>query len=255
MPAEQPARVTATSWRVVPDLLAREYLIEVASRVITTTDSGTSTDSTELAVEASIRETADGGRSGLVRAATYRPPDGASASLPGLVFPFAFTASSSPADVPLDPVAQPAPSDPCSATSHVALAAVRGALVALPESVTIGRAWADSGTVITCRGGVRLAVSSARAYRVLAHEVRGESDVLVLGRSTRLAIAGSAARRGDTTWVEGSGTENAQLIVSASTGHLIRAEGTGTISVVVRSALRVERAEQSSRYRASLRDP
>src|SRR5262245_17548514 len=137
-PAPAPVVIAApgpVAWRIVPSLTAREYVIEQRAIVQTTTDSGTFHDTTGISTEVSLRQTAEGGASGLLRSALLVAPGAAPSPLSGLTLPLAFsvpTVAKSVLGVPSIRTVSGAPMDPCRSPAEAALSSVRELLVRPP---------------------------------------------------------------------------------------------------------------------------
>lgn len=255
-PAPAPAEDVPRAWAPHADFLVREYRVEQRARVVATIDSATPPpDSTSLLIDASVRQATSGGMSGLLRSVVVAAPGMPAATLPGLVLPYAFTAPESPASAQYSPVGRPAAQDPCTSTPHVPLGAIRDLLIRIPEALTIGRQWSDTGSFVTCRDGVRLDVFSRREFRVAGYERRGLGGVLHITRSGQTALHGTSVRGDDTTHVDGAGTSSMSYDVDPITGAIVSASGTGTLDVVVRGATKSQRAQQSSSILVFLRLP
>lgn len=93
-PAAKPpdAPLVASVWTPRPGALAREYLVENSARVVTTTGSGSTDDSTAIVIQASIRQVAGGGFAGLLRDIVVSSPSVARTQMPGVVLPYPFAA-------------------------------------------------------------------------------------------------------------------------------------------------------------------
>ena len=257
VPVVTPGAAVPSYWTLSRDWLAREFVVEQHAEIMTTTESGVSSDSVSLVVEVSLRETPDRGAVGRVLSARFAAPGSGEVSIPGLLLPFAFLAPPRPAGEPLSPVVLPATEDPCTSPSQVALSVVRDLLFSLPDSVYVGLTWSDSGEFIACRDGARLTGTSQRDFRVASYEASGDLNhgVLLIDRNASTAFSGNVARRADTTRVEGTGFGTTQLVVDAHSGSLVSSAGMSQLDVVVSTATRVESARQVSTSRAIPRRP
>lgn len=257
-PDQPPAPVAPISWVLTPSLLSRDYQLELRASIVTTLDSGqVVVDSTSIAVDATLREVADGGTAGLIQSVVVTAPGLAPAPMSGLSVPFAFVAER-PAQNPglqLDPMPRPVVRDPCAAKFDVPLGVLRDFLVTPPDTLSIGVAWADSGSYVTCRDGARLTVFSRRTFHVAAHDTTGGRSVLLVDRRSTSTLQGRVVRGEDTTHVSGSGTGSMRLVLDATTGSVVSADGAGFLDVLVRGAIREERARQTFGSSATLRVP
>jgi hypothetical protein len=240
------------TWTPRPGALSREYVIENRARVVTTTDSGSVDDSTSIAITASVRHVAGGGFAGLLRDITVSAPGVAPAPLAGAVLPYAFSASLAGLGAQYSPTGRTG-ADPCSPGAHGALATLRELLVRMPDTLRIGRVWADSGMYVTCRAGISLEVSSRRAFRLTGFELRPEGGVLLVARTATTTVRGIAVRGDDTTRIDGSGSSVLRYDVDAATGEVLGATGTGSLDITVRGRVRMERARQTNAIRIGQR--
>jgi hypothetical protein len=229
---------------IARDLLAREYLIEQAAEISITTDSGSSADSSALHVAASVRSTAGGGVSGLVRSAMVRTGGAPEAALPGITLPLVFSGAPTPLGTQHVLIGRNVPTDPCQSPAPVLLNSIRDLFVAVPETLTIGRVWSDSGHSESCRGGARLTGSTTRRFSVRGYEVRDGLSVLLVDQRSTSRLRGMATRGGDTTVVEGLGSGTGELVLDATTGAIVSATASATLEILIRGAVRSERARQ-----------
>lgn len=257
-PDQPPDPVRQTSWVLTPSLLSRDYHIEQRATIVTTLDSGAAfVDSASIAVEATLREVGDGSSAGLIQSVVVTAPGLAPTSMPGLNVPFAFVAqrlSATPA-LQLTPLPRPVVRDPCESKSDVPLGVLRDFLIVPPGVLAIGGTWSDSGSYITCRDGARLNVFSRRTFHVAAHDTSGGRGVLLVDRRSVTDLEGRVVRGEDTTRVSGSGTGTMRLVLDASSGSIISADGAGFLDVLVRGSTREERARQTFVSTAVLRVP
>lgn len=252
-PAESPAPVTAppapSRWVLTRDLLARDYLVEQAADISITTDSGSSTDSSALHVVASVRSTAGGGVSGLVRSATVRTSGAPEAALPGITLPLVFSGAAPPPGTQHVLSGRNVPTDPCQSPAPVLLNSIRDLFIPVPDTLTIGRVWSDTGRSESCRGGARLTGSTTRRFSVRGYEVRDGLPVLLIDQRSTARLRGTATRSGDTTVVEGLGSGTGEIVLDAMTGAIVSATASATLEISIRGAVRSERARQLLRTR------
>lgn len=252
-PAESPAPISApvapARWIFARDLLAKEYLVEQAAEIFVTADSGTATDSSTLVIAAAVRPTADGGVAGLIRSAVLRASGAPEMSISGLVLPMAFTGAASTPGIQHSLSGRAVSADPCQTPAHSVLNSIRDIVVSVPDTLTIGQTWGDSGRADACRGGARLLMYTTRRFAVRSYEVREGRSVLRVDRRTTLRLSGTASRSGDTTVVEGLGSGTGEVVLDATTGALVEATASSTLEISVRGAVRSERARQLLRTR------
>lgn len=256
-PAPPPAPVAPARpsvWRLVPSTLSREYRSEQVAEVRVTSDSGLSVDTTSLDVQLSFRRTTQGA-SGLIHTATV----GGATAVPGLLFPLAFSVPRIQRGVISSAVTAARPTAAltrgCQGAADAVLAVARDFAVHLPDSVMIGTAWSDTGTFDICRDGAVLAVTVSREFVVREFTPAGDSGSLAVDRVIRTSLKGQASRGDDTTRIEGSGSGRMRMILDSRSGSLLSAEGTSDLDLVVRGALKSERARQSARARITSLPP
>lgn len=254
-PEPIPRATAPTFWRPRRDMLSRAYSVEQEGRVVTTVGSTTVADSVSLRIKATVRRTIAGGAAGLVQSAVVRSADGVLLDPPGLTFPFAFSTEPFPAGTAPVVVARPAVKDPCAVPASTALLPIRDALFGVPDSLYAGRSWSDSAEVTTCRGGVGLRLSIARAFRLRGPAQHEGAVVLVIDRTSRMVLMADAARGTDTTLVNGSGTGTMTFVLDAVTGALLAGDGSNRLELVVRSTTRTQRAVQAATIRIRQLDP
>ncbi len=252
-PVESPAPIAAPAtpslWVIAGDLLAREYLVEQAAEISVTTDSVTSTDSSTLVVAASVRSTAGGGVSGLVRSATVRVAAVNDSVFPGVALPLVFSGAPPSRGIQHALTGRTLPADPCQSPAHVLLGSIRDLFVPLPDTLKIGTTWADSSVSESCRGGARLAGGTTRRFSVRRYEVRDGLPVLLVDHRSTSRLRGTATRGGDTTVVEGLGSGGGEFVIDALTGAVVSVTTSTTLEVTIRGTIRSERARQLLRTR------
>lgn len=248
-PAPPAAPAVPTSWVIARDLLAREYLVEQAAEISITTDSGTSTDTSTLVVEATVRSTTGGGVSGLVRSASVRSAAATNASFPGVVLPLVFSGTPPSRGSQHQLTGRNVPADPCQSPSHVLLGSIRDLFVSLPDTVKLGTTWADSGHYDGCRGGARLIGSSVRRFSLRSYEVRDGQALLLVDHRSTSRLRGMATRSGDTTVVEGVGSGSGEFAIDAISGAIVSMTTSASLEISIRGAVRLERARQLLRTR------
>lgn len=255
-PRPEPVADTPGSWVLHPGSLAREYRVAQRARVTVTLDSvGPQADSTSIVVEASVRNVPPSGFSGLLRSATVVAFGAGPAAFSGIVFPYAFTSTDQRPGVQSSLTGRVVSADPCASPAQVPLGVVRDVFVHAPDSLSLGREWSDSGAFPACRDGVRLEVSSRRRFTVTGYERLAGAGVLHVTRTDSTLFRGLSVRGDDTTRVYGSGTSVLRYLLDATTGDVLSASGTGSLDIVVRGALKSQRAHQTNAVRVLLRAP
>lgn len=255
-PVVAAAEETPRAWALRPSALAREYRLEQRARVVSNGDGTESaSDSTAVAVEASVRNVASGGVAGLVRTVVLSAPGSSAVVLPGLALPYAFSAAEPPTGMQIAPVGKPPATDPCTTPAQVPFGVLRDVLIRPPQSLVVGREWADSGTFVVCRDGVLLEVLSRRQFKLLGFERRDALGVLLVSRTGTLRVRGTSVRGTDSTRVEGLGDNSMRYELDATTGDVLTVSGTGSLDITVRGGTKTQRARQTSAIRGSVRVP
>jgi len=244
------------SWTIRPGVAAREYRIVQLAEIVATADSaGPQTDSTSVTVDASIRNIPRGGVAGLIRSVAVSSPGTSASPLPGIALPLAFAAPEPRSGAQASLTTRPAAAEVCGSPAQVPLGALRDLLIHVPDSVFLGREWADSGTFVMCREGVRLEVFSRRQFTLTRYQRRDSLGVLLVTRLGTTTIQGLSVRGEDTTRVEGSGTNSLRYELDSTTGEVLSTAGTGSLDIFVRGAVKIQRARQTSALTISIRTP
>lgn len=255
-PLPAPVDEMPTSWVLRRGSLSREYHIEQRARVTVVLDSaGPQADSTSIRVDASMRSVPASGITGLIRSVVVGAPGTGPVTFPGLVLPYAFIATAPRPGGQSSLVGRPELADPCASSAQVPLSVIRDILVRPPDSLSLGREWSDSGAFSVCRDGVRLDAQSKRLFKVTGYERLGGTGVLLVARTGVTVFRGLSVRGDDTTHVDGSGTNTMRYTLDPLTGDVVSASGTGTLDIVVRGALKFQRAHQTSAVHVLLRTP
>lgn len=253
-PAAAPVAVPASAlrWRPSPDLLAHSYSVDQRARVMTVAAGISSSDSTILLLDASLRRTPNGGLAGIIDGVRTGSSDAVLQSPAGLPLPLAFVAPPfPPGRGPVFSANGATALESCPSAASSALNALRDLVIRTPDSLFVGASWSDSGRTTSCAGSDRLSIDGARTYVVTGHVAAGVSDSvpddhLIVRRTTRLTLAGQVIRNADTTVISGQGTGTATFLISTATTNVLRGSGTSTVDLLVRSALREETARQSA---------
>lgn len=235
--------------------VAREYVVGQRARITITSDSGMAQDSFSLVLEASVRRVTDGGFAGLVRSIVLSRQDSSPVPVPGVVTPFAFSSAPVARGVAPAPVSRAGDGDVCRASGHVPLAVLRDLLFEIPDTLSVGMVWTDSGRYNVCRDGVHLRIESRRLFRVSALPADPDQARVIVDRESSVSMVGERVRGEDTTRVNGTGAGTARYTVSLRGGGVQAATGTARLSLFIQGGTRREQAEQISTLRISLREP
>lgn len=158
------------------------------------------------------------------------------------------TLAATPAVTPAPPapgtVAPGAP--PCAAADDAALMAARELFPTIPAGATVGSRWADTVRTASCRGGLRLDVTAAHRYTVVAHTVRDGRPALRVERLTELLVQGAGEQAREAVAVTGRGTGRATLHLAPAPGRLLDATGEATLELAFTGAGRTQRVVQRS---------
>ncbi len=144
-------------------------------------------------------------------------------------------------------LASPAPSCMAPAPAATVAAAIystRDLWFRLPDTLRIGTVWQDTATMVQCRDGIPLRLNSVRSYRVTQTESVAAAVVLVITRDQHLTLTGRGDQWGEEVAADGAGNSQMTFRVSAATGAVITAEGTGVLELRFGGTRRMQRVRQ-----------
>lgn len=158
----------------------------------------------------------------------------------GLSLPVVYAAEQASPDV--QPQLTLPRDDDCGATA-AAVAALRELWVSPPDTLFVGRAWADSARYLTCRDSIPLSVETVRRFVVVGTERRGDTTVVLVERQSTSRVSGSGTQFGEPLDIvaEGSGT---MLLELALDGRVIGGEGEAVLRMEMRGRRRSQQLEQ-----------
>lgn len=141
----------------------------------------------------------------------------------------------------------PAESSACTDPTLGALQGLHDAWLALPDTLAIGREWSDTVQTLSCRDRIPLRGVVVRRFRVQRAEVEGGSRVVVtIERMSRGRIAGAGDQFGEPVSLEGESSGTLRYTVDPSLGRPIRASGTSSLKLSLKSRLRNQAVRQES---------
>lgn len=142
----------------------------------------------------------------------------------------------------------------CTALTSAAFESTRDLWVKWPSEVTAGTRWRDSTTITACRDGIPLRINLVRSYHVTT--VANDSTRLVtVERTSRVALSGRGALRGDTVTMSGEGSGSAILHVAAQTGWLRDGAGSSVLQLRAAGKTRTQIVDQRVEFTALQSDP
>ncbi|MFA6165581.1 MAG: hypothetical protein WC700_03125 [Gemmatimonadaceae bacterium] len=157
-----------------------------------------------------------------------------------------FSATRTGASAPLS-FTLPAESSACTEPSLSALQGMYDAWIPLPDTLVIGREWADTVHTLSCRDRIPLRGVVVRRFRVQRAEVEAGTRVVVtVDRTSRGRISGAGDQFGEPVSLEGESTGTLRYIVDPALGRPIRASGSSSLKLALKSRLRNQAVRQES---------
>lgn len=141
----------------------------------------------------------------------------------------------------------PAESSACTDPTLSALQGLHDAWLPLPDTLAIGREWSDTVQTLSCRDRIPLRGVVVRRFRVQRAEVEGGSRLVVaIERTSRGRIVGSGDQFGEPVSLEGESNGTLRYIVDPALGRPVRASGTSSLKLSLKSRLRNQAVRQES---------
>ena len=222
--------------------------IQLSSELVSRVDSVESTDSTTAAVSVTWTRLAGGEPariSGLVT--DYRVGSAAAepGPLAGLLVPVPFSAAEGRSTTQAQ--LEVPPSAACSLAAAV-LQAVRELFVSAPPRLVAGDTWSDSSTYAICRDSIPLEVRSARLFRVIGAERRGNAAVVVLlDRTSTVTLRGEGTQFGEQVSIAAEGSGAMRLELNLESGAVVAARGDAELRMTMRGRRRSQDLKQHTR--------
>src|SRR5512133_1295685 len=121
----------------------------------------------------------------------------------------------------------PAESSACTDPALSALQGMYDAWIPLPDTLVIGREWADTVHTLSCRDRIPLRGIVVRRFRVQRAEVEAGTRVVVtIERTSRGRISGAGDQFGEPVSLDGESTGTLRYIIDPALGRPVRASGT-----------------------------
>jgi hypothetical protein len=141
----------------------------------------------------------------------------------------------------------PAESSACTDPALSALQGMHEAWIPLPDTLVIGREWADTVLTLSCRDRIPLRGVVVRRFRVQRAEVEGGARVVVvIDRTSRGRVSGAGDQFGEPVSLEGESSGTLRYIVDPALGRPVRASGTSSLTLSLKSRLRNQAVRQES---------
>lgn len=141
----------------------------------------------------------------------------------------------------------PAESSACTDPTLSALQGMYDAWIPLPDTLVIGREWADTVQTLSCRDRIPLRGVVVRRFRVQRAEVEAGTRVVVtIDRTSRGRISGAGDQFGEPVSLEGESSGTLRYIVDPTLGRPVRASGTTSLKLSLKSRLRNQAVRQES---------
>lgn len=233
------ALAAAPSQKVTIDTRA---VVTIASDTITRVDTVQATLGASFVWASTARRRVDG------LLADYRVSvGGAPPTAPaGLQVNKPFSAARTDAHVGLS-FTLPAESAACTDPALSALQGLHEAWISLPDTLAIGREWADTVHTLSCRDRIPLRGVVVRRFRVQRAEVEsGVRVVVMIDRTSRGRISGAGVQFGEPVSLEGESSGTLRYVVDPALGRPVRASGTSLLTLSLKSKLRNQAVRQES---------
>lgn len=141
----------------------------------------------------------------------------------------------------------PAESSACTDPTLSALQGLHDAWPSLPDTLVIGREWTDTVQTLSCRDRIPLRGLVVRRFRVQRAEVEGGARVVVtVDRTSRGRISGAGDQFGEPVSLEGESSGTLRYVVDPALGRPVRASGTSSLKLSLKSRLRNQAVRQES---------
>jgi hypothetical protein len=141
----------------------------------------------------------------------------------------------------------PAESSACTDPTLSALQGLHDAWLPLPDTLVIGREWTDTVQTLSCRDRIPLRGVVVRRFRVQRAEVEGGTRVVVaIDRTSRGKISGTGDQFGEPVSLDGESNGTLRYIIDPALGRPVRASGTSSLKLSLKSRLRNQAVRQES---------
>jgi hypothetical protein len=119
----------------------------------------------------------------------------------------------------------------CDAPDVSALSLAREVVLRWPTgAIAQGATWSDSTATFACRGGVPI---TTRLRTRVVVRTAADPDQLDVVRSTELELSGELKQPWRAVRLRGRGTGESHVLVSRTSGQIVRVDGTTTTELVV----------------------
>jgi len=167
------------------------------------------------------------------------------APVPGVRFPIAIAAPV-PAHGEQLAFTSPGSAAPCESAATTVAHSVRDLWFRAPDTLQGGSTWSDSTRYAICRDGIPLQLRVIRDFRVTRSRERDGRIELTVLRLTRTTVTGEGDQFGERVSVVASGTGEMTYEIAPIAGELLGAQGTSTLDLTFRSALRLQQVRQTA---------
>lgn len=246
--AVEPVDLLAPPWRLGNGRAERAQRIVVAAQLTSRVDSLTRVDSIASALEVRWGDGESGSSSRalpvhVTRFAVRGALDTLWRTPPGVMTPFALSATLAPGAVPL--LCVPA----AAACLPAQLAAAQGwqeSWVGLPAALERGTTWSDSTNYTVTRDSIPLRVLAVRHFIVREAVLREGAVVVLIDRRSTQALTGEGRQFGEVVRITGDGKGVMRLEVALANGAVLRGEGTAVLTLTLVGRRRTQELTQSS---------
>lgn len=252
VPATPTVAPEAARWVVRPSGEVRSHRLQIDAVLVSLVDSVERTDSLSATLRTDWTYGAPPSSAREIPAriagmlTDYRVAFGgaAAATLSGLSLPVAYAAEQrSQTQQPQFTLPRVDDCGPAAA----AVAALRELWVSPPESLFVGRVWADSAVYTTCRDSIPLTVHSTRTFRVVGALSRAGRPAVQLERRSVVRMTGTGTQFGEPLEVGAEGRGVMQLDVALEGGAILAGSGESELRMTLEGRRRTQRLEQRTR--------
>ncbi len=239
-----PAAPVSASWSYRPTTERRAYVLSQRAVVTIKQDTSVRVDTVTSRAEvtfATSNARVTGSISGFLSGSSGREP----VPVAGVRFPVAIAATIPATGAQLT-FSAPVAASPCDSPAATVAQSVRDFWFRPPDSLRVGTTWSDSARYAICRDGIPLQLRVTREFRVTRSAERNGRVVLTVVRTSRTSLTGDGDQFGERVSITAEGTGELTYEIAPLTGELLGAQGTSTLNLTFRSALRLQQVRQSA---------
>ncbi len=124
---------------------------------------------------------------------------------------------------------------------------VRELFVSPPTRLIEGSSWSDSASYELCRDSIPLRIRSVRRFVVVGAERRGSEVLVLVDRTSNVAIEGEGMQFGEPLTITATGTGAMRLELRPAGAVVVTAQGGSELSMTMRGRRRTQELRQHTR--------